>query len=68
MRTKVDLLLLREADTFAFRWACEDCVHWCGDGEAPGCTLEYPAEPRHDALQGDSIAFCKEFDLGVSEA
>jgi hypothetical protein len=67
VKTKVDLVLLREADAFAFRYACEDCVHFHSDAIHPGCTLEYPAEPRRDALVGDFNVFCKEFDLGVSE-
>jgi hypothetical protein len=66
MRSKVDLRLLREASTFAFRFACEDCVHRSGAPET-ACTLEYPAEPRRTALGDDSVVFCKEFDLGVSE-
>jgi hypothetical protein len=69
VKTKVDLVLLREADAFAFRYACEDCVHFGSDATSdPRCTLEYPAEPRRDALRGDVIGFCKEVDLGVSEA
>ena len=65
MRTKIDLHFLREAEAFALRFACEDCVHWNDTG---ACTLEYPAEPRRDALAGESLMFCKEFDLGVGVA
>jgi hypothetical protein len=61
VRTKIDLVLRREAAAFGFRFACEDCVHWSGSGT---CTLEYPAEPKRSALDDDTIAFCKEFDLG----
>jgi hypothetical protein len=43
-------------------------VHFGSDATSdPRCSLEYPAEPRRDALRGDVIVFCKEFDLGVSE-
>jgi hypothetical protein len=66
MRTKVDLVLRHEAAAFAFRFACEDCVHWSG-AQVNACTLEYPAEPKRSAIDDDTLVFCKEFDLGASE-
>ncbi len=67
MKTKVDLALVQEAEAFAFRFACEDCVHFAGHTPRATCTLEYPAEPQRGALEGDFVVFCKEFDLGVGE-
>lgn len=64
MRTLVDSRLREEAARYALRFACEDCAHF--DPTATGrCSLEYPASPRRDALAGEELELCKEFELGV---
>jgi hypothetical protein len=61
LRTVVDLRLREEAARFAFRFACDDCVHF--DPAGARCSLAYPAAPRGDALDGPSLELCKEFEL-----
>ncbi|WP_394848349.1 hypothetical protein LZC95_12905 [Pendulispora brunnea] len=64
MKTKLDARLLQEAERFAFRFACEDCVHF--DPGPPGrCAHGYPPGPRRDQLESAQIeiTFCKEFEL-----
>jgi hypothetical protein len=61
MRTLVDDRLRTEAALFAFRFACEDCVHF--DDRAARCSLLHPPSPRRQALQADSLELCKDFDL-----
>jgi hypothetical protein len=62
MRTLVDARLREEAARYALRFACEDCAHFdCG---VERCSLEYPASPRRDALAGEQLELCKEFELG----
>lgn len=62
MRTLVDERLLDEAQRFAFRFACEDCVHF--DVDADRCSLAYPATPRRDDLRRPHLELCKAFELG----
>ncbi len=61
MRTPVDPRLRAEAARFAFRFACDDCVHFAE--HAGRCSLSYPPEPRRDALQRTHLELCKEFEL-----
>ncbi|WP_394837847.1 hypothetical protein LVJ94_13125 [Pendulispora rubella] len=67
MKTKLDARLLQEAEHFAFRFACEDCVHFDpGSPDAPArCAHGYPPGPRRDQLEiaRGEITFCKEFEL-----
>ncbi len=63
MRTLVDARLREEAARYALRFACEDCAHF--DPASGRCSLGYPASPRHDALLGDALELCKEFELGA---
>jgi len=64
MKTVVDSRLLEEAGRFAFRFACEDCVHFT---DSEQCAHGYPPGPRQNALAlldgQDVITFCKEFEL-----
>lgn len=59
MRTRVDLQLTEEAETFALRFACDDCIHF---DEKSGCAHGYPLAPRREDLQAEVIVFCKEFE------
>jgi hypothetical protein len=65
MKTLVDDRLREQARRFAFRFACDDCVHFGGGA----CSLAYPASPRRSALeeaeaQGEpTVSFCKSFEL-----
>jgi hypothetical protein len=56
VRTVVDARLREEARRYALRYACEDCIHFCGGGAAQTarqfCSLAYPAAPRRGALDG----------------
>ena len=61
MRTLVDARLREEAARFAFRFACDECVHF--DPPAQRCSLAYPAAPRRSALQDLHLELCKEFEL-----
>ncbi|WP_394827037.1 hypothetical protein [Pendulispora albinea] len=71
MKTRVEPRLLEEAQRFAFRFACEDCVHFLDSHQ---CAHGYPPAPRRSALTGAGegatpiapeaeITFCKEFEL-----
>jgi hypothetical protein len=62
MRTRVDDRLRAEAERFAFRFACDDCAHF--DPAEARCSLDYPAAPRRDALEGRHLELCKTFELG----
>ena len=70
MRTRVDAVLRDEAGRFALRFACDDCVHWsCATGGAGAtgrgtCGNGWPERVAADALEGEEVAFCKEFELG----
>jgi hypothetical protein len=61
VRTRVDDRLRDEAARFAFRFACEDCVHF--DERRAHCSLGYPAAPRRRALIGADLELCKSFEL-----
>jgi hypothetical protein len=61
MRTRVDMRLRREAEHFAFRFACEDCSHF--DPGLVRCTLAYAAAPRLAALAQRHLELCKTFEL-----
>jgi hypothetical protein len=67
VRTLVDARLRDEAERYAFRFACDDCVHFDerGRGGAGCCSLRYPAEPRRTALEQEHLQLCKEFELGT---
>jgi hypothetical protein len=75
MRTRVDSVLRDEARRFALRFACEDCVHWNATGNVTAvvtagatagvCGNGWPEGVARDALAGDEVAFCKEFELGI---
>jgi hypothetical protein len=73
MRTRVDGVLRDEARRFALRFACEDCVHWnvtavVAAGAAAGaCGNGWPEGVERDALAGDEVVFCKEFELGSGD-
>jgi|HubBroStandDraft_1064217.scaffolds.fasta_scaffold43839_3 hypothetical protein len=67
MRIRVDDRLRDEAARLAFRFACEDCVHFAPAGDR--CSLGHPPEPRRHALAGAGpepdghLETCKDFDL-----
>jgi hypothetical protein len=61
VKTCVDDRLEREAARFAFRFACDDCVHF--DAAANRCSLGYPPAPRREALQDAQLTLCKTFEL-----
>jgi hypothetical protein len=67
VKTIVDTRLRDEAKHFAFRYACEDCIHFCRGGAAQptgqACSLAYPASPRRGALEAPSVEFCKSFEV-----
>jgi hypothetical protein len=60
MRTRVDLQLKQEAATFALRFACDDCIHFC---DRKGCEHGYPLAPRREDLEREEIVFCKDFEF-----
>jgi hypothetical protein len=62
MKTRVDERLRVEAQRFAFRFACDDCVHFAA--AAARCSLDYPPSPRRDALLDSEFELCKTFELG----
>ncbi|HEY1696583.1 MAG TPA: hypothetical protein VGG39_30690 [Polyangiaceae bacterium] len=61
MKTRVDDRLRDEARRYAFRFACDDCVHF--DAASSRCSLGYPSAPRRDALEGALLELCKSFEL-----
>jgi hypothetical protein len=61
VRTRVDERLRVEAERFAFRFACEDCAHFCERDER--CSLAYPASPRRTATKEEHLELCKAFEL-----
>ena len=64
MRTRASLAIVEEARAYVFRFACDDCIHWCGDA----CLHGYPTRlSRADLTVGGELAFCKEFELGASD-
>jgi hypothetical protein len=61
MKTRVDARLRDEAARYRLRFACDDCAHFAV--ERGRCSLSYPAAPRRDALERESLETCKEFEL-----
>ena len=61
MKTLVDLRLRREAESFAFRHMCDECVYFAAAQAA--CTHGYPTEHRTPIAVADEISFCKEFEI-----
>jgi hypothetical protein len=61
MRTRVDPQLRREAETFSFRFACEDCAHF--ERTEGTCSLSFDASPRRAALDAAHLELCKAFEL-----
>jgi hypothetical protein len=49
LKTRVDARFREEATRFAFRFVCEDCVHFHARSER--CSLGYPAAPRRPEVQ-----------------
>jgi hypothetical protein len=62
VKTFVDGRLHLEVARYDFRFACDDCAHF--DAPAARCSLDYPAAPRRDALEGTELELCKSFELG----
>jgi hypothetical protein len=62
VKTLVDERLRLEIARYELRFACEDCAHF--DAGAGRCSMDYPAAPRRDALQGTDVELCKSFELG----
>jgi hypothetical protein len=68
MKTPVDVQLAGEAERFAFRFACDDCVHFASEREQT-CAHGWPLRLRRSALdlreesEGAPVSFCKEFEL-----
>jgi hypothetical protein len=64
----VDAALRDEAARFALRFACEDCAHWGRGADGVGrCGNGWPEGVAADALAGDGVTFCKEFELGAPD-
>jgi hypothetical protein len=53
--------LRAEAQAFGLRFACEDCAYF--DAERSRCLHGYTERPSASDLEGDFVAFCKEFEL-----
>jgi hypothetical protein len=62
VKTLVDKRFRLEVARYDFRFACDDCAHF--DLGGARCSLDYPAAPRRDALQGADLELCKAFELG----
>jgi len=61
MKTVADARLRSEATRFHLRFACEDCAQF--SAETGRCAHGYPPGPKRHEMAGDSLAFCKEFEL-----
>ena len=63
MRTLIDPQLRDEARRFAFRFTCQDCVHFAAERRA--CANGYPTVAHLDVdLEAQqNLEFCKEFEL-----
>ena len=61
MKLRIDARLREEAARYRLRFACDDCVHF--DERGQRCSLRYPASPRRDALDGETLETCKEYEL-----
>jgi hypothetical protein len=64
MKTMIDKRLRAEAKLFLLRFSCDDCAHF--DHDRAACVHGYPLEDgrRDMRLVGESVSFCKEFELG----
>lgn len=64
MRTRVDTVLVREAERYKLRFTCEDCSNF--DAERLACGNGYPTAPHRavDLRSVQSLEFCKDFELG----
>ena len=62
MKTPIDPRLAGEASRFALRFACDDCVQFDAE-RTPTCAHGWPIRLRRSALEGESLSFCKEFEL-----
>lgn len=62
MISRLDGRLRREIRDYQLRFTCERCVQL--DEPSGRCALGYPNEDhRERPLDGDSVVFCKEFEL-----
>ncbi|HET9930409.1 MAG TPA: hypothetical protein VFQ35_06975 [Polyangiaceae bacterium] len=64
MKTRVDEVLLRQAQEFSLRFGCEACAHY--EDELGGCSNGFPNAP-HKAKRLElmsELEFCKQFELG----
>jgi hypothetical protein len=61
--SRLDARLRREIGELRLRYTCERCVHL--DEATGGCALGYPNEAHRERPLdgGDSLVFCKEFEL-----
>jgi hypothetical protein len=61
--TLVDSRLRGEAQRFALRFGCEDCVHFAPEMRA--CGNGYPTQPhlQIDLARVHSLEFCKDFEV-----
>jgi hypothetical protein len=62
VKTVVDERFREESARFRLRFACDDCAHFDAGGSR--CSMEFPAEPRRDALDQPFVELCKSFELG----
>jgi hypothetical protein len=66
VKTPVDARLVADAARFSFRFACDDCAHFAPEADA--CGNAWPVRLRRSAIDPaplvESVAFCKEFELG----
>jgi hypothetical protein len=63
---RLDAALREECERFAFRFCCDDCVHFDPKGEGR-CAHGFPIGRHRAQLQqedGAEVHFCKEFSLG----
>jgi hypothetical protein len=63
VKSRVDERMVHEARHFAFRFACEDCVHF--DPAEARCSLGFIAAPRRATLDAapSELELCKTFEL-----
>ncbi len=63
MKTRIDPVLIEEAQRYQLRFCCEHCAYFDPDRER--CSEGYPTdEHRNVNLLGDAILFCKLFEVG----
>lgn len=63
MKTPVDARLREEAERFALRFRCDDCVHFRPDACAHGYPIEAHRGSSEGPIEGPFVVFCKEFEL-----